>query len=103
MSRQTLLDEFMESVVPVTESGCWMWVGAASPQESTDPNSDLESRSPDKLSWEIHFGTIPHGMMVCHKCTVQCCVNPSHLYLAPDEGVRRRLPDAPRPARGTYA
>ncbi len=81
MESQQSLDRFMESVVPVTETGCWMWVGSV--QENSGLVADNEAVVPDRFSWEIHFGRIPNGMTVCHKCMVQCCVNPSHLYLAP--------------------
>ena len=34
-----------------------------------------------RLSWVIHFGPIPKGQYVLHKCDVRNCIKPSHLFL----------------------
>lgn len=34
-----------------------------------------------RFSWLIHYGKIPDGMEVCHKCNNPECVRPDHLYV----------------------
>jgi|GEM_PF-1512394 len=80
MDNRISIEKLMEFVVPVTESGCWIWIGST--QEGKErANAGRENAYPDRFFWEAHFGHIPAGLRVCHKCNVQCCVNPSHLCL----------------------
>lgn len=61
---------------------CWLWTGGHHNGGYgviglPDGNVGLTHR----VSWEMHFGKVPPGLHVCHKCDVRGCVRPSHLFL----------------------
>ena len=68
--------------MPEPNSGCVLWLG------STFANTGYgrmswrgKARLVHRLSWEAHRGPIPNGLCVCHKCDVQECLNPEHLFI----------------------
>lgn len=84
MDNRFTIEKLMEFVVPVTESGCWIWIGSTQ-GDNERSNAEWENMHPDRFIWEIYFGHIPSGLQVCHKCKVQFCVNPRHLCLTSSE------------------
>jgi hypothetical protein len=34
-----------------------------------------------RVAWQLAYGAIPVGMLVCHRCDVPACVRVSHLFL----------------------
>ena len=67
----------------VTESGCWIWMGACSLNGygligiSKGPKKNHLGRV-HRVAYELYRGPIPKGMQLDHLCRVRCCANPWH-------------------------
>jgi len=89
-----------------TES-CWIWIGSLDGrgygQIMTNPKGNKREIA-SRVSWQIHFGEIPAGMDVLHRCDNPPCVRPDHLFTgtardnALDMVIKKR--NVSRPPRG---
>lgn len=62
---------------------CWLWTGFRAPYNGygkikVGGKRGLAAQA-HRVSWELHFGAIPAGMTVHHRCDVPACVRPDHL------------------------
>jgi DNA-binding XRE family transcriptional regulator len=75
------MEERFWSKVQKQSNGCWLFTsvhgGTAYGMLSVKEGEYLAHR----ISWVLHYGEIPQGTLVLHKCDVPKCVNPDHLFL----------------------
>lgn len=73
--------KFEEKFIPEPNSGCWLWIGARKEKGYGHMLVGRQFKLAHRLSWELHHGPIPDGMVIRHRCDVPCCVNPDHLEI----------------------
>ena len=78
MSNARPFDDFYE---PVTEAGCWLWMGSIDSKGYGGIKVDGKQMGAHRRSWVLANGPIPDRLHVLHKCDTPSCVNPSHLFL----------------------
>lgn len=64
-----------------TVGECWEWQGARQKYGHGLMSVKGKHQKAHRISFEIHNGPIPAGMVVRHKCDNPPCVNPDHLEL----------------------
>ena len=70
----------------ITESGCWIWMGALSRNGYGNIHlRPLGNVVAHRHVYSILGGIVPASLDLDHLCRVRCCVNPAHL-----EAVTRR-------------
>lgn len=67
--------------------GCWIWRGAMMGtgygciMTGSRRGPHYGPKAAHRVSWMLHYGEIPPGLYVCHRCDVPACVRPDHLFL----------------------
>ena len=89
-------EKFLSKLSTTDPNKCWEWTGFRTWQGYGKFVFGKEQLA-HRISWILHNGDIPKGMLVCHKCDNPPCCNPAHLFPGT---VRDNNDDRDRKGRG---
>jgi HNH endonuclease len=79
-NRRGRFDEYVP-MRPV--NGCWLWIGSQYSRAIPYGRVQVDGKRirAHRWSWILHYGAIPDGLNVLHRCDTPKCVRPDHLFL----------------------
>ncbi len=86
----TMAERLSRFIMPVTESGCHVWIGATNINGYGMIGVNGRTRYVHRIAYELAKAPIPEGLQIDHLCRVRCCVNPDHLEAVTNKENGRR-------------
>ncbi len=78
---RTVKERLLRGVEIITESGCWVWMKSTNNKGYGRVAYHGKNRLAHRVSYSEFVGSIPKGLCVLHRCDMQPCINPDHLFL----------------------
>lgn len=85
----------------VKGDSCWGWSGAKTRNGYGDIYVNGKMIKAHRFSYEVHFGSIPDGMVIRHTCHNPECTNPDHLKIGNQADNMNDAIESGRIARGS--
>lgn len=60
--------------------GCWFWTAGTDTGGYGQIAINGRLIRVHRFSYELAYGAIPKGMLICHRCDTRRCVRPDHLF-----------------------
>lgn len=76
---------FSNHIEPEPMSGCYLWIGNVNSDGYGSfgwkyDNGRYKTIRAHRAAYILRHGSIPDGLVICHKCNNRTCVNVDHLY-----------------------
>jgi hypothetical protein len=86
-------------------TACWNWTGSQTRGYGVMNIGSSRTQLAHRVAWIVANGSIPDGLLVCHRCDNPACCNPAHLFLGTDrdnhnDKIAKGRARAPAPKRG---